>query len=151
MQRLRQRVGHDLLLLPSVAILPRDGDGRLLLVRQADSGQWGTIGGAIELDESPADAARRESREEASIEVELTGIIDCVGGPNFRMQVANGDQVAYVSIVYDARVKSGVPAPDSDETLEVAWFTSEELRQLNMTDFNRELLLAIGVLKHSTA
>jgi hypothetical protein len=30
-------VGHELLLLPSVAVLPWDADGRLLLVRQPRS------------------------------------------------------------------------------------------------------------------
>src|SRR5687768_2430179 len=32
---LRERVGHDLLLLPSVAVLVQDDHGRVLLVRQA--------------------------------------------------------------------------------------------------------------------
>jgi hypothetical protein len=30
-RRLRERVGHDLILLPSVAVLPWDEQGRLLL------------------------------------------------------------------------------------------------------------------------
>src|SRR5581483_12340133 len=59
--RLRALVGHGLLLLPSATVLPWDADGRVLLVRQADSGLWGTVGGAIEPDESPEDAACREA------------------------------------------------------------------------------------------
>lgn len=55
----------------------------------------------VEVDESPARAATREAREEAGIEVELTRIIDCLGGPEFRLRYTNGDEVAYVSIVYD--------------------------------------------------
>ena len=43
--RLRAQVGHDLLLLPSVTVLPLDEDGRVLLVRQIDFGLFGTIGG----------------------------------------------------------------------------------------------------------
>ena len=46
-KRMRKRVGHDLLLLPTVAVLPRDHRGRILLVRQIDTGQWGTIGGSL--------------------------------------------------------------------------------------------------------
>ena len=45
--RLREFVGHDLLVLPSVAVLPWDADGRLLLVREAQSGLWQTIGGRL--------------------------------------------------------------------------------------------------------
>ena len=56
--RLREKVGHDLLVLPTVAVLPIDDQGQVLLVRQTDFGTYGTIGGAIDEDESPADAGR---------------------------------------------------------------------------------------------
>ena len=42
---LREKIGHDLLLVPCVAVLPRDDQGRVLLVRQSDFGLWGTVGG----------------------------------------------------------------------------------------------------------
>ena len=58
--RLRERVGHDLLLLPSVAVLPTDDAGRVLLVRQTDFGAYGTIGGAID----EVDAAKWFARSE---------------------------------------------------------------------------------------
>lgn len=54
---LRERIGTDLLLLPTVAVLARDEMGRVLLVRHVESGRWATVGGAIEPDESPIDAA----------------------------------------------------------------------------------------------
>ena len=63
MAGLRDAVGSRLLVLPSVSVLPRDAAGRVLLVRHADSGDWGTIGGFVEPDESPAQAAVREARE----------------------------------------------------------------------------------------
>ncbi|HTT87328.1 MAG TPA: NUDIX domain-containing protein, partial [Acidimicrobiales bacterium] len=84
-RRLRQAVGHDLLVLPSVAVLPRDGGGRLLLVRIVDTGEWAVIGGAVEPDEAPEEAARREAREEAGVEVALRGIVAVLGGPEYRM------------------------------------------------------------------
>jgi hypothetical protein len=63
--RLRAAVGHDLLLLPAVSVLPVDQAGRLLLVRHAghDDG-WAVLGGAVEPGESPAQAAVRETRED---------------------------------------------------------------------------------------
>ena len=61
-RRLRELVGHELLVLPSVAALPRDEAGRILLVRITDTHQWATIGGAVEPDESPERAAMREAR-----------------------------------------------------------------------------------------
>jgi 8-oxo-dGTP pyrophosphatase MutT (NUDIX family) len=137
---LRRSIGTDLLLLPCVAVLPRDGDGRVLLVRHVDSGQWATIGGTIEPDEVPEDAARREALEEAGIAVELRGIIVATGGPRFRVTYPNGDEVSCVVIAYDAVVRSGAPVPDHDETTEVAWFAIEDLASLDIGELNRQLL-----------
>lgn len=145
-RRLRKSIGHDLLLLPAVAVLPRDTEGRILLVRQADSGQWATIGGSIEVDEDPATAAVREAEEEAGIIVELTRLVTAYGGPQFRMTYPNGDQVSYVSIVYEARAVAGEPAPDHDETVEVGWFDPEELRYVDLCDFARHTFVALGHL-----
>jgi len=99
--RLRAVVGHELLLLPSVSVLPVDEAGRILLVREAghDDG-WGTLGGAVEPGESPAAAAVREAREEISADVELIRLLDVLGGPDYEVTYANGDRVAYVTAVY---------------------------------------------------
>jgi 8-oxo-dGTP pyrophosphatase MutT (NUDIX family) len=137
---LRERVGHDLLLLPSVAVLVRDGEGRLLLVREAETGLWQTIGGAVEPGESPAQAAVREAGEEAGVVVELTGIRGVVGGPQFRMTYPNGDLVNYVPTIFDARVIDGEPRADGDETIDVGWFTKAQLSDTALSKFTIALL-----------
>ncbi len=143
--RLREFVGHDLLVLPSVAVLPWDADGRLLLVREAQSGLWQTIGGAVEPDESPLDAAVREAAEEAGIVVNIDGIRGVAGGPEFRLTYPNGDLVSYVSTVFDARVVAGEPRADGDETTDVAWFSPAELGRAQLTGFTIALLDSAGV------
>lgn len=138
--RLRQRVGHDLLVLPSVAVLPWDASGRILLVKLRDTGQWATIGGAVEPDESPESAAVRETAEEASVVLAISGLRAVVGGPEFRICYPNGDQTSYVSTVFDGVVTEGVPRPDGDETLDTGWFHPSDLAELDMSDFTRALL-----------
>ena len=140
--RLRERIGTDLLLLPTVAVLPTDAQGRLLLVRDVASGRWMTIGGTIEPDEAPADAARREAKEEAGVTVVLTGLAAALGGPEYRVRYENGDEAACVAVVYDAVVAEGGPAPraDGDETSAVGWFTADEVRALDLGSLNRRLL-----------
>jgi 8-oxo-dGTP pyrophosphatase MutT (NUDIX family) len=96
-RRLREHVGNELLLIASAGVLVRDGDGRLLLVRDADSHRLIILGGAIEIDESPAQAAVREAAEEASITVRITRLLGAVSGPEFRVRYPNGDETAYVS------------------------------------------------------
>jgi ADP-ribose pyrophosphatase YjhB (NUDIX family) len=145
-RRLREVVGHELLLVPSVSVLPRDDTGRILLVRLADDGRWATIGGAVEIDESPADAAVREAREEAGVDVVLGPIVAALGGPEFRVEYPNGDQTAYVAIVYDASVVGGTPTPDMCETTAVGWFTPAALGDIDLAPFARATFVALGVL-----
>jgi 8-oxo-dGTP pyrophosphatase MutT (NUDIX family) len=138
--RLRQHVGHELLVLPSVAVLPWDSSGRILLVQLRDTGQWATIGGAVEPDESPESAAVREAAEEAGVAVALSALRAVVGGPEFRIRYPNGDQTSYVSIVFDGIVTTGSPRPDGDETMDTGWFHPSEMPVVDMSDFTRALL-----------
>lgn len=144
--RLRQLVGNDLLVLPAVAVLPWDDHERVLLVRQSDSGLWATIGGAVEPDESPHAGAVREAAEEAGVVISLERIRAVLGGPEFRNHYPNGDQTSYVTIVFDARVLSGTPRPDGDETLDVEWFSTSQLVDAQLHPFARSLLQGAHVI-----
>jgi ADP-ribose pyrophosphatase YjhB (NUDIX family) len=53
-----------------------DREGRLLVVRRADDGCWGLPGGWLEPNETPAEAARRETREETGLEVRIDRLVD---------------------------------------------------------------------------
>ena len=142
--RLRAAVGHDLLLLPSVSVLPVDAAGRVLLVRHAghDDG-WAVLGGAVEPGESPAETAIREAREEIGAEVRLLRLIDVLGGPGYEVTYPNGDRTAYVTAAYEAEIVSGAPAVADGELSDVAWFSPVELTSLSLNRFSRALLTAI--------
>ena len=147
LRRLRARVGHDLVLLPAVAVLIRDDTGRLLLMREARTGRWQTVGGMVDPDESPWDAARREAREETGLTVRLEGIRAALGGPGYRVHYPNGDECSYVSTVFDAVVEPGSPTGpvDEHEVAEVAWFRPDEIPALDLDPLNRHLLRDAGV------
>jgi 8-oxo-dGTP pyrophosphatase MutT (NUDIX family) len=146
---MRVSVGSDLLLLPSVTVLPRDADGRVLLVRARATEEWMTIGGMVEVDEDPAVAAIREAQEEAGVTVELDAILGALGGPRFRLRYPNGDQTAYVTIVYAARVVAGAPQPDGDETDHVDWFSPSQLLTLPLTAFAAAQFEALSIIAPS--
>ena len=145
--RLRAAVGHELLVLPSATVLPVDEEGRVLLAWPAGTSEgWGTVGGAVDPGESPAEAAIREAREEIGVEVRLGPLLDVLGGPDYEVTYPNGDRVAYVSAVYEATVVDGVPAPADGELSKVSWFTREELPALPLRRITRALLTATGYL-----
>jgi ADP-ribose pyrophosphatase YjhB (NUDIX family) len=142
--RLRAAVGHELLLLPSVSVLPVDAAGRVLLVKHAghDDG-WAVLGGTVEVGESPSQAAIREAREEIGADVRLTGLLDVLGGPDYEVTYPNGDRAAYVTAVYQAEIAGGVPAATDGELSEVGWFGPAELAGLPLSRLSRALLTAI--------
>ena len=145
--RLRAAVGHDLILLPSVSVLPTDRAGRLLLVRHAGHHDgWAVLGGAVEIGESPAQAAVRETREEIGAQIRLTRLLDVLGGPDYQVSYPNGDRAAYVTAVYEAEITSGNPAPADGELADVAWFHPGQIPGLELNRFARALLTATGYL-----
>jgi len=106
-RNLRAKVGHDLLILPSVTIIVYDDQRRILLARHGDTGVWVAPGGAIEPGERPAETAVRETEEETGLIIRPARILGVYGGPEFQVNYANGDQVTYVMAVYEGKVVGG--------------------------------------------
>ena len=140
LRNLRSKVGHELLLLPSVTMVVLDDKGRILLVRNADADLWLPPGGGIEPDESPKDAAVREMQEETGLLVEPIRMIGAYGGPQYRVTYPNGDVVSYVMIVFECRIVSGEMAPDHEEILDVRYFSEAELDSVETTSWTRIIM-----------
>jgi 8-oxo-dGTP pyrophosphatase MutT (NUDIX family) len=101
-------------------------------------GEW------IDPGETPAETARREIQEEASVAIELLGIAGVFGGyPHFHGFYPNGDEVAWVSIVFDARVAGGSAKPGDEETAEVRWASVDDALALDLTDPYRHILSSV--------
>jgi len=127
MQHLRKKVGHELLVLPSAAVAVHDEQMRLLLCLHRDKNIWVTPGGIIEPGEQPAYAAVRETWEETGVLVEITGILGVYGGSDLMIDYANGDRAAYIGTIFRGRIVGGSLRPDGDETLDLRYFTREEI------------------------
>jgi len=137
---LRERVGHAPLPLVGVtAVVFRDE--RVLLGKRADNGAWQCVAGIVEPGEEPADAAVRECREEAGIEVRATRLAVVQQLP--RTTYANGDQVDYLDLVFRCDWVSGDPHPADGELSEVGWYGLGEL--VDVEQFHvRKIALALA-------
>jgi 8-oxo-dGTP pyrophosphatase MutT (NUDIX family) len=126
---LRTRVRHDLLLLPAVTAVIRNG-GRFLLARQRDSGLWSLVGGSVEPGEEPADAVIREVQEELGVTATVERIVGAYGGQALEAVYPNGDRVSYVTVAYECTLPEGAMILDANELVEIAWFSVSAISTL---------------------
>lgn len=146
LRALREKVGNDLLVLPTVAGLVTDDRDRVLMIRHSRDGNWVLPGGCMEPDEYPADRLVAEMREETGLEVRPTKLVGVYGGTGCRVDYPNGDQVSCVVSLFACEAVGGTLKPDGEESLDVRFFSEDELVSLNISTIGRTLLDA----RHAT-
>jgi 8-oxo-dGTP diphosphatase len=133
--------------ITGVGIVVWHGD-RVLLVQRAKPprrGQWSLPGGAQQLGETLIDAARREVKEEAGLEVELGEVIVTL---DLIERDADG-RVRYHYVLIDFVAEaSGAELRPGDDAAEARWFTLEEAERLGLWS---ETLRVIGLAKDKRA
>ena len=119
-------------MVPSVNVVVVNDAGEILMIQRTDNDNWAVPGGAIDLGESVAQAAVRETREESGIECEITGLVGIYSDPkHVLLYTSNGEVRQEFSIVLTARPMSGQPTPSS-ESSEVRWVPVPEVREYIM-------------------
>jgi 8-oxo-dGTP pyrophosphatase MutT (NUDIX family) len=140
LRQLRAKIGSDLLLVPSVAAVIRDAEGRLLLQEKSSGEGWSLPAGAIDPGESPEQALRREVLEETGFAVVPTRIVGVFGGEDFRYVYPNGDVVEFTVVLYRcAVIGEAAGGPSDSETKSLRWFARHEMPKLP-NEFPREAL-----------
>ena len=61
-------------IVPSVNVVVTNAEGKILLIRRTDNGNWALPGGGVDIGESLPQAAIRETREETGVDCEITGL-----------------------------------------------------------------------------
>jgi 8-oxo-dGTP pyrophosphatase MutT (NUDIX family) len=119
-------------MVPSVNAIVANDAGEILLIRRSDNDNWALPGGAVDLGESVAQAAVRETKEETGIDCEITGLVGIYTDPkHIILYTSNGEARQEFSIVLIARPIGGNPTP-SDESTEVCWVPSSEIGHYGM-------------------
>ena len=117
----------------SVAAAIINPAGQLLAVRRHDNGHWEPPGGVLELDETIPAGLMREVREETGLEVELEALTGVY--KNMRRGI--------VALVFRSRIVAGEPRA-TNEVVEVAWLTPDEVRERMDEAYATRLLDALN-------
>jgi 8-oxo-dGTP pyrophosphatase MutT (NUDIX family) len=111
---------------------------KVLLIHHRKLDKWLPLGGHIELDEDPEQAALREAHEESGIDVELLGERPPTTEPGTRALMAPrfldihriNDTHEHIGMIYWARPKRGQATLAAEEHHDIRWCSATELETL---------------------
>ncbi|ADB32070.1 NUDIX hydrolase [Kribbella flavida DSM 17836] len=122
--RLRQHVGHELLVMPGAQVVVVDAEERMLFQRRRDSGEWEFPGGAAEPGSSFRSTAVQELFEEAGLRVRDHDLVPfaSLSEPDVHViTYPNGDRMHCFALCFEARCWDGQVRVEPEEVAEVTF------------------------------
>jgi len=117
-----------------------DEQGRVLLTKRRDNGQWCLPSGGMESGESAAEACEREVFEETGLSVRVRRLVGVYSHPDQLIVYGDGNKFQIVAIHFEAEIIGGELGL-SDETSDFGYFALEELDGLEMLGRHKERIL----------
>jgi ADP-ribose pyrophosphatase YjhB (NUDIX family) len=124
LQRLRERVGHELVLMPGAMIAVQREDDQVLFTRRGDDGTWCLPAGAAEPGSSFACTAVDGLAEETGLrlsEADLVPFASLSEAESHTIVYPNGDKTHCFALCFLVRRWQGEPRPDGDESTETTF------------------------------
>jgi 8-oxo-dGTP pyrophosphatase MutT (NUDIX family) len=151
--QVRQKVGHDLVLIPGAALAAQREDGLVLFARRGDNRTWCLPGGGAEVGGSFARTAIDELREETGLVADPADLIPAAcfsDAARHTLHYPNGDVAHYFSMLFLVRRWEGEPMPDGAETTELRFGDPADPPQPFEESTARALELLLAHLRHGT-
>ena len=127
-------------LVPAAGVLAVDHQGRLLLQRRRDTGQWAIPMGKQEFGETPVQCAIRETQEETGVVTEVTGLLGIYSDPGHIVYYdSDGETRQEYEVIFTGRPVGGSPEVN-EEASDVAWFAPDDLPALDIHPTQRRQL-----------
>jgi ADP-ribose pyrophosphatase YjhB (NUDIX family) len=109
----------------SASVLVQDDKSRVLLLRRTDNGLWTIPTGAVKKNETVAQAAVRECREETGLEIQPVGLVGVFSDPRhiieYKKEVRQPINICLRAVVIGGRLTT------TNEASAVEWVGCDEL------------------------
>lgn len=115
-------------------------EGKFLLTKREDNGQWCLPGGAVESGETVAEACIREVFEETGLNVRVKRLVGVYSHPDQLVVYKDGNKAFIVALHFEAEVIGGELGL-SNETTDCGFFSLEETAGLEFLGRHRERIL----------
>lgn len=112
-------------------------EGKVLLTRRLDNGQWCLPSGGMGAGESPSETCIREVFEETGLRVRVKRLVGVYSDPNQLVVYIDGNKVQIVAIHFEAEIMGGTLGL-SNETSAFGWFSLEEMEGMEMLGHHKK-------------
>jgi 8-oxo-dGTP pyrophosphatase MutT (NUDIX family) len=117
-----------------------DEQGRILLTKRSDNGQWCLPGGAVDPGETVAEACVREVWEEIGLRCHVKRLVGVYSHSDQLVVYPDGNKVQVVALHFEVEVTGG-EAGLSNEVSDFGYFTMEGMQELEFLGRHKERVL----------
>ncbi|NMO95333.1 NUDIX domain-containing protein [Paenibacillus lemnae] len=107
----------------------RDDQGRILLQRRSDYGDWGLPGGGMNAGESIEETMVREVHEETGLVVTDYELYAVYSGSRMKYRYPDGNEVVFVMFIFNAKAAIAGKIAEDNKTLR---YTDKEQESLQL-------------------
>lgn len=131
------RLGREGTIRVGCSAVIRDKEGRVLLTRRRDNGQWCLPSGGMDAGESPSETCIREVFEETGLRVQVKRLVGVYSDPNQLVVYQDGNKVQIVALHFEVEVTGGTLGL-SDETSDFGYFSLQEMEKMEMLGHHKK-------------
>ena len=117
-----------------------DEQGRVLLTKRKDNGQWCLPSGGVEPGESVAEGCEREVFEETGLSVKVKRLVGVYSHSDQLVIYPDENKVQIVALHFQAEVVGGKLGL-SDETTDFGYFTLDEIKVLDVAFRHKDRIM----------
>ena len=141
--KIRQKIGHDLLIVSSADTIVVRNDGKILLCYSLDFDGWTTPGGSVEPGKTWRESALAELIEEAGISAKIEDFIPYAAssGNDWGSLYKNGDKLLGFSLAFILTEWTEISnSIDASEVTKKQFFSLDEIEDLRLSKFAKPLI-----------